>query len=190
MKLIPKNANFITSRHLYFTSVIFFVFAVNSNANDHVASADDIQSNAAINFFRKSPSISNLSTIVGETVYFNCSLASEYNSNFLSASELNVDEFRLSPTWLKADPVYSQTGWITGYKTENIIVTRKGIIADNFREKMKLIKTNDQFQTLRISNVNVRNEGKFICREFNSQFDKLFYLNVHGKFYFRTFSFW
>lgn len=89
---------------------------------------------------------------------------------------------KLNPTWLKADTIYDQMGCVKSFNKENIIVTRKGIIASADRDKMKLITAYDErFQSLQISNVNVRNEGKYVCREFNSPYDKLFYINVYGK---------
>jgi hypothetical protein len=99
------------------------------------------------------------------------------SSNF----ERKFSELKFNPTWLKADPIYNQNGIISGFKTENIIVTRKGIIADQLSDKMKLISVNDQTQMLHLNNLNVRNEGKYICREFNSNYDKQFILNVYGK---------
>ena len=141
-------------------------------------------------FYRKSPSITNITAIVGDTVQFNCSLlgfANDQNhgrhQSFLTTSSdspnqvgkqppasytgllspfnsFGAADFKLNPTWLKADPIYNQYGIMVGYKTENIIVTRKGIIAENLRDKMKLISENDEkLQILRISNVNIRNEG-------------------------------
>jgi hypothetical protein len=121
-----------------------------------------------------SPSITNLSTVIGETISFNCSIISVGN------------DFKLNPTWLKADIVYNQYGHVISYKTENIIITRKGIIIDSLRDKIKLTTTTtnglgrEQFQTLKLNNVNIKSEGKYICREFNSQLDKLFYLNVYA----------
>lgn len=89
---------------------------------------------------------------------------------------------RMNPTWLKADALYDRVGCIKGYGTENIIVTRKGIIAGTDFNKMKLIGSyNGQFQSLQISNVNINNEGKYVCREFNSIHDKLFHLSVYGE---------
>ena len=42
--------------------------------------------------------------------------------------------------------------------------------------KMKLT-TSDQFQTLKLNNINIKNEGKYICRGFSSDTDKLFYFS-------------
>jgi hypothetical protein len=145
-----------------------------------------------------SVSITNLTTLAGKTIYLNCSLGN-FNSNSrvrpvvrnnevdLSGADGGEDSdnkffAKLNPTWLKADPIYSQFGLVTGYRTENIVVTRKGMIADSYKSKLKLIK-NEQSRmlVLRISDVDIRDEGKYICREFNSQLDKLFYLNVYCK---------
>jgi hypothetical protein len=30
-------------------------------------------------------------------------------------------------------------------------------------------------------NVNAKDEGKYICRQFDSNYDKLFYIKVYGK---------
>jgi hypothetical protein len=128
-------------------------------------------------------SITNLTTIVGKTVYLNCTLGSLINTH---NQEDNAFFSKLNPTWLKADPLYNQQGVVTGFKTENIIVTRKGIIADNYKHKLKLINSeqNSKLLVLKINDVEPRDEGKYICREFNSQVDKLFYLNVYCKFFF------
>lgn len=156
----------------------------------------------AVGFYRKLPAVNNLTVLLGETVQFNCTLSASSSSStsngeqpsrskqfnalhsstpFASSSFSFSADLKLNPTWLKADPIYSQHGLVEGYKSENIIVTRKGIIADNLmRDKMKLITSSDQAQILKIANVNIRNEGKYTCREFNSQFDKQFYLNVFG----------
>ena len=166
----------------------------------------------AVGFYRKLPAINNLTVLLGETVQFNCTLSTSSSSSSSSNGELpsrskqfnalhsstpfasssfsfSADR-KLNPTWLKADPIYSQHGLVEGYKSENIIVTRKGIIADNLmRDKMKLITSSDQAQILKIANVNIRNEGKYTCREFNSQFDKQFYLNVFGMLIFYSFLF-
>jgi hypothetical protein len=191
---------FFLKRLRSFEAISFFLiefsfFISNVIADENFQTISDLNYNE-ISFFRKSPSISNLTALIGETVQFNCSLASEYDQNNINLARysssigilppnsniLGNDFNALTPTWLKADAVYNQYGIINAYKTENIIVTRKGIIADALKEKMKLISNNNNFQTLRISNVNVRNEGKYICRELLSQHDKLFYLNVFCKF--------
>lgn len=83
-----------------------------------------------------------------------------------------------NPTWLKADAIYTQYGFLNGYKTENIIVTRKGIIPDSYRNRMRLIGQGDKIQMLKISDVEIRDEGKYICRELNSKIDRSFYINV------------
>lgn len=131
-----------------------------------------------LNIYKRVPAfVSNISTIVGESISFNCSLYlnDEQKRNIINYSPDN----KLNPTWLKADVIYNQNGFITTYKTENIIITRKGIIIDNLRDKMKLT-TSDQFQTLKLNNINIKNEGKYICRGFSSDTDKLFYLNVYA----------
>ncbi len=139
-------------------------------------------------YYQRPVGVTNLTTIVGKTVLFNCSLSNNFGFSNNHASE-NLPsypssiEFRpkLNPTWLKADPIYDNMGCISSFNTENIIVTRKGIIASYDRDKMKLISPiSNHFQSLQISNINVKSEGKYICREFNSPFDKLFYLNVYA----------
>ena len=134
-----------------------------------------------VGYYRQPPGITNLTTLVGKTINFNCTLNNDDEKNPVKNMASFAFKSKLHPTWLKADPIHSITGHINGFRTENIIVTRKGMIADIYRDKMKLISHGDQFQTLQINNVNVNNEGKYICREFNSQYDKLFYLNVFGK---------
>jgi hypothetical protein len=100
--------------------------------------------------------------------------SSSFKSDYLIKRTLTFN-----PTWLKADVIYNQFGSLEGYKTENIIVTRKGIITDTYRERMKLISLGDKMQVLKINEVDVRDEGKYICREFNSKIDRSFYLNVY-----------
>lgn len=143
-----------------------------------------------------SVSITNLTVLPGKTVYLNCTMggSSNFNSNNnrlfrplmqddTSHDESNSFFANLNPTWLKAEPLYSQNGVISSYKTENIIVTRKGIIADQFKSKLRLIspESSTKMLILRISDIDIRDEGKYICREFNSQLDKLFYINVYCK---------
>lgn len=174
----------------------------------------DASSNEIIGFYKKERPlfVTNLTSIIGKQVNLNCSLNSDNENNFLSNrnkqsfkySQLRQsplesafdaspsttpvhNPLRLNPTWLKADVVYDQFGMTNSYKTENIIVTRKGIIPDVYRDKMKLITVNEKLQILRLNEVDIKDEGKYICREFNSQHDKLFYLNVYCKlkyFYF------
>ncbi len=164
------------------TAIILFIIFSTIKTNE-ISSFDPKESNdlyaniLPLNFYsrRVLPFVSNLSTIIGETVSFNCSVYdNNKDENVINSSP------RLNPTWLKADVVYNQYGYITAYKTENIIITRKGIIVDGLRDKMKLITSNDQFQTLKLVDVNAKSEGKYICREFSSQSDKLFYLNVYA----------
>ncbi len=138
-------------------------------------------------YYQRPTGVTNLTTLVGKTVLFNCSLSNNFGFNHASDNLPTYPssvEFRpkLNPTWLKADPIYDNMGCISSFNTENIIVTRKGIIASHDRDKMKLISPiNNNFQSLQISNINVKNEGKYICREFNSPFDRLFYLNVYAQ---------
>jgi hypothetical protein len=171
----------------------------------------DASSNEIIGFYKKERPIfvTNLTSIIGKQVNLNCSLNSDNENSFLpsrnkqsfkysqlrqsplesafdtSASTTPIQNpFKLNPTWLKADVIYDQFGMTNSYKTENIIVTRKGIIPDVYRDKMKLISVNDKLQILRLNDVDIKDEGKYICREFSSQHDKLFYLNVYCKFKF------
>lgn len=129
-------------------------------------------------YYSQPANIVNISTLIGKTVFFNCSLSNDQELNSIKYSFKS----KMNPTWLKADPIYNKYGCPTSYNTENIIVTRKGIIAGKNRQKMKLVSSyNNQFQSLQISDINVKDEGKYICREFNSHNDKQFYLNVFGK---------
>ena len=171
--------------------------------------ASDIHENGNILDFYKSPfgqnpnlaasssvSITNLTTLAGKAIYLNCTLGGslnnlnsnsrfkQFNHNNENDDEDNDFFVKLNPTWLKADPIYNQFGLVNGFKTENIIVTRKGMIADAYKSKLRLINSeqNSRLLVLRISDVEIRDEGKYICREFNSQLDKLFYLNVYCEF--------
>lgn len=134
----------------------------------------DMNTNDLRNFYENpfQTSITNLTSIIGKTVHLNCSL---FGSQKLPGMP------SLNPTWLKADVLYNQLGYVSAFKTENIIATRKGIIVDMYRNKMKLQSISDKLQILRIDDVDVSDEGKYICREFNSQIDKLFFLNVYCK---------
>lgn len=172
-----------------FTFLLFFFFFVVLTSRP--AEANDLIPASISNSNSYHNLITNLSTSVGKTVHLNCSLNSmrePIDLTFLRLkSSTRPDPFgqlKLNPTWLKADVFYEQNGFISGYKTENIIVTRKGIISDLHRDKMKLISlnNNDKTQILKINEVDIKDEGKYICREFNSQSDKLFYLNVFCKF--------
>ncbi len=161
----------------------FFPYASLSsvNNNPHTIS-NDINLQLIDGYYRHPPGIINITTLIGKTIYFNCTLNNEDEQNLVKYTSSFGFKSKLNPTWLKADPLYASNGYISGYKSESIIVTRKGIIVDAYRDKLRLISSSsDQFQTLQIANVNVNNEGKYICREFNSQYDKLYYLNVLGK---------
>ena len=129
------------------------------------------------------PGVTNLTTLIGKTVLFNCTLSPrDHLSDDLTERSTTLFKSRMNPTWLKADALHDQSGCIKSYGTENIIVTRKGIIAGSDHNKMKLISSaSDHFQSLQISNVNANNEGKYVCREFNSLQDKLFYLSVFAR---------
>ena len=127
----------------------------------------------------KSTLVTNLTVLMGETILLNCSLklnTKQNNENFLSETLLNT----LNPTWLKADGKYDQSGEIIAFKSENIIVTRKGVIIDGLKEKIKLVGLNDKIQSLKIIDIIAKDEGKYICREFNSENDKIFYLKIYG----------
>jgi len=145
----------------------------------------DMNTNDLRNFYENpfQTSITNLTSIIGKTVHLNCSLFGSQKYPGMPS---------LNPTWLKADVLYNQLGYVSAFKTENIIATRKGIIVDMYRNKMKLQSISDKLQILRIEDVDVSDEGKYICREFNSQIDKLFFLNVYCKsnsrFFFRFFE--
>lgn len=129
-------------------------------------------------YYTQPTNIVNISRLIGKSVSFNCSLSNDREPNSINYSFKS----KLNPTWLKADPILDKYGCASSYNTENIIVTRKGIIAGKNRQKMKLVSSyHNQFQSLQISNINANDEGKYICREFNSKNDKQFYLNVFGK---------
>lgn len=143
--------------------------------------------------------VQNVSISVGKTVYLNCSLqttiAEHHLADFFEYSSLGQttvpppsNELGLllsNPTWLKADFVYNQNGVVESHRTENIIVTRKGVVADSLRDKVKLIQppSGDRVQVLRISDVEVKDEGKYICRELSANIDRSFFLSVFCKFY-------
>lgn len=124
--------------------------------------------------------ITNITTSIGKTVFLNCSLNRDNNYLFRSVKS-TTNTLKLNPTWLKADSSYNQYGLSNGFKTEKIIVTRKGIILDSYKDKIKLITNNNNDQILKISDVVISDEGKYICREFSTQVDKVYYLNVHCK---------
>jgi hypothetical protein len=144
----------------------------------HTTNDNEMNSNQILQgYYQKAePLLNNITVTVGETVYLNCSF---------QVSHSIKDDFGLSstrsfmPTWLKADVLYDQSGFINKFEKEKIIVSRRGVIADVHRHKMDLINTPDrQLQILKLTNVAVEDEGKYICREFSSPYDKLFYLNV------------
>jgi hypothetical protein len=111
--------------------------------------------------------------LMGESVQLNCTIQSV-------ADSLN-NQIKFKPTWLKADAKYNEHGKFVDYKTENIIVTRKGLIVDAFRDKIKLKTVRNQVQILTITHIGARDEGKYICRGFNSNNDKFYFIQVHGK---------
>lgn len=153
------------------------------------------------------PGAQNLTTSVGKTVYLNCSLHTsavtssshvldffEYSltvtatttSTTLGPSSILEQLVAFNPTWLKADFVYNQNGAIESHRTENIIVTRKGVVVgEGMRDKAKLIQSPtmgvDRVQTLKLSDIEVKDEGKYICRELSANIDRIFYLNVFCK---------
>jgi hypothetical protein len=131
----------------------------------------------------KSSFVTNLTVLVGETVLLNCSVKTQdlkQKKSFLESSYHLSSLTTFNPTWLKAESIYDQSGDIIEFKNEKIIVSRKGVINEEFKEKLKLVGLNDRIQSLRLNEVNVKDEGKYICREFNSENDKIFYLKVFG----------
>ncbi|CAF0762611.1 unnamed protein product [Brachionus calyciflorus] len=125
--------------------------------------------------------VTNITTSIGKTVFLNCTLNREADVLRFRAIKLTTNAIKLNPTWLKADVAYNQIGLASGYKNEKIIVTRKGIILDDYREKMRLItNSNNNDQVLKISDVTISDEGKYTCREFSTQIDRIFYLSVHS----------
>lgn len=165
--------------------------------------------------YYSSPNLAhNLTSSVGKTIYLNCSLLtarsgadfdvfdySKYvphrsvagselttTTTTTAASELAAASlFGFNPTWLKADYVYNQNGMIEAYRTENIIVSRKGVVADGLSDRVKLIRppispNGDRLQVLKLSDLEVRDEGKYICRELSANIDRAFYLNVFCMF--------
>ena len=110
-----------------------------------------------------------------------------------------------SLTWLKADMVYDANGRRVddSFRTEKIIVTRKGIVVaarsssssssssssvdengggdeDNLAGSNMRLITNErgQQQVLQLSDLSPLDEGKYICRDLDSQHDRVFYLNI------------
>ena len=133
----------------------------------------------------KSSFVTNLTVLVGETVLLNCSVKtqdSKKKKSFLESSFHLSSLTTLNPTWLKAESIYDQSGEIVEFRNEKIIVTRKGAIIGEYKEKLKLVGLNDKIQSLRINDVNAKDEGKYICREFNSENDKIFYLKIFGEY--------
>lgn len=137
--------------------------------------------NTYLNYNIKTAFVNNLTVLMGETVYLNCTFNLKQASNRFNDEDNSINIPNVNPTWLKAEAKYDQSGQMAGFKAENIIVTRKGVIANDYKGKFKL-KTvnNDKMQILSIVDVNAKDEGKYICREFNSQNDKIFYLKVYG----------
>ena len=125
-----------------------------------------------LTFTNSSPTPTNLTLLHGDSVQLNCTYKSQKSDNFI---------FDINPTWLKADVKYTEQGEVLGYRTENIIVTRKGVIAEAYRDKIKLSTIDNRIQTLTLLYVNAKDEGKYICRQFDSDFDKLYFIKVHGK---------
>jgi hypothetical protein len=153
----------------------------------------------------------NISSSVGKTVYLNCSLDNneliDYHNLYSPvkrisktlggdgggdfpppppppAQQQNSLLTLFNPTWLKADCVYSQNGVVESHRVEKIIVTRKGIIADTYnKEKIKLMQQTpgERVQVLRLNELEVKDEGKYICREFSARIDRTFYLSVFCK---------
>ena len=132
--------------------------------------------------------ITNLTTKIGKLVELNCSSELDVMQKlyrYKNAPDVynSLSQLQLNPTWLKADAIYDKNGYINAFKTENIISSRKGVLTDQYRQKMKLIAADDyQLKILRISDIGTKDEGKYICREFNSKFYNIFYLNVYCEF--------
>lgn len=194
--LLNNFLNFIIIVNILLYVLIFPKCSVNAQhdtKNLNSFNTFDASSNEIIGYYHKpSNTITNITATIGKIVHFNCSFAtpeSNFNSHLKynplriqSQSFINgFNDFRPNPTWLKADAIYDQNGVTYAFKTENIIVTRKGIIPDVYKDKMKLLPVNEQLQILRLNDIEIKDEGKYICREFNSKFDKLFYLNVYCK---------
>lgn len=129
----------------------------------------------------KSSLVTNVSTSIGNSVILNCSLN---NPDYfkIRSPKSTTNFFRMNPTWIKADASYDQNGIFKSYQAEKIIVTRKGIIPENYRNKMKLISNSNSDQFLKISNVDISDEGKYICRELSTQIDQVFYVFVQCNF--------
>ena len=133
----------------------------------------------------KSVFITNLTVLVGEHAILNCSikatnLNNKQNNDFLENSFHLSSLTTLNPTWLKAENKYDKNGEISGFNNENIIVTRKGAVIDTLKDRLRLVGLNDRIQSLRLNDITAKDEGKYICREFNSENDKIFYLKVFG----------
>lgn len=129
----------------------------------------------------KSSIVTNLTTSIGKTILLNCTWN---NPDFLKIRSLKstTSFFRLNPTWLKADAAYEHNGVFKGYQTEKIIVTRKGIILENYRNKMQLSTNSNNDQFIKISDVGISDEGKYICREFSTQLDQIYFVNIQCNF--------
>jgi hypothetical protein len=119
----------------------------------------------------------SLSVLMGESVHLNCTLSLTSANGFNNRAMFN-------PTWLKADAKYNDRGRLVDYKTDGIIVTRKGMVVDAYRDKVKLSTVRNQIQTLTLVNVDATDEGKYICREFNSNHDQFYFIQVYGEYKF------
>jgi hypothetical protein len=115
----------------------------------------------------------SINLLIGDSVQLNCTI--------LSSTHDSTGQMRFAPTWLKADARYSEHGKLVDYKTENIIVTRKGVVVDAYRDKVHLNTLRGQVQVLTLMNVDARDEGKYICRRFNSNNDQYYFIRVHGE---------
>lgn len=136
----------------------------------------------------------NLTSSIGKTVHLNCSLYDttssdhfavadefEYSAKYASVeAQLQQPQLSFNPTWLKADYVYNQNGQVESHRIENIIVTRKGVVADVVRHKIKVVN-GERVQALKITDLDVRDEGKYVCRELSANIDRAFYLSVFCK---------
>lgn len=130
---------------------------------------------------QKSSIVTNITTSIGKTIILNCSWN---NPDFLKIRSLKstTSFLRLKPTWFKADAAYEHNGVFKGYKTEKLIVTRKGIILENYRNKIKLSTNSNNDQFIKISDVDISDEGKYICSEFSSQLDQIYFVNIQCNF--------
>lgn len=148
-----------------FYSLLFFLFIVRSYQLDGLFSSV------------KSSLVTNITTSIGKNVVLNCSMNSA--DYFKIRSPKSTTSFlRLNPTWLKSDASYDQSGVFQSYQTEKIIVTRKGIVLAAYRNKIKLIINSNSDQFITISDVDISDEGKYICREFSTQMDHVYYVYV------------